>query len=1312
MPTKGTLPARGGAVARAPGGDDPGSADSVLREVVALPDMPVGGELTPLRFTPGEIVSSRFAIERLAGSGGMGTVYRALDRVTGGPVALKVMSDAGQHEDRFAREVQVLAQLQHPAIVRYVAHGSAAFGQPYLAMEWLEGVDLSHRLAHAGLSVPESLEIARRLAEGLAVAHARGVIHRDVKPSNVLLVEGDPARATLLDFGIVQIQLALGGAPPLRTQTGTILGTVGYMSPEQAIADRQLDARVDVFALGCVLFECLTGRPAFSGQHVAAVLAKVLREEAPRVRDLRPELPASLDDLVMRMLAKNRAARPADGAAVLAELLALGDVTGAAPVCVASPSVGLSSREQRLVVVLLARVPDSPAVAEIVRQHAGEPARLANGALLVTLGSRTATAEQTVSIADCALELHERFPPARIALALGRARVHGNGTQGPTIDRAASLLAESTSAGVWVDEATAALLETRFDVRHGGASASVEGRRGGLESPRTLLGKATPCVGRDKELALLEATWRECASDSVARAVLVTGPAGQGKSRVRHELLAHVTVGRPDAGVLMARADPVGAGSSFLLVRQLVRAAAGLRESAPAGEQDAALRAYVARRCPGADVPRIADFLGALVGLIAPERPSPEMRAAQSDPQVMALWLRRSFAEWIAAECAARPLLVVLEDLHWGDLPSVTYLARALRDLADQPLMVLAFARPEVRDAFPNLWHGVEVQEVPLARLTPRAAERLVRAVLGDGPSTEVVARIVERADGNAFFLEELIRRVAEGGGDALPDSVIALVQSRLEHLDDEARRIVRAASVFGEVFWKGAVGALLGSARDLDAWLESLAEADIIVLAASSRFAGEREYTFRHGLVREVAYSMLTDLDATTAHLLAGQWLEGAGETDSLSLADHFERGRAAPRAVPWLVRAARDASTGGSLDAALALAERGFACGAAGLDGSSLRLVQGTALSMRNRWAEAVGVSRGAMDLAPLGSSAWFIAASRVLSGGLFLGDPSIAITVLPVILRAPVPERASGAYGAAIYMACVGLGGLGQAEAAWSLVDRAETLGKRSSDIDLVFVQHLELSRAVLHLYGGEPGLALAALQRVTDLSPQMANAFTRAATATFSACALAQVGHVARAEEAALEVRKFSQLTFWLEWSSQYAAIAKLDAGLTALAIDGFRGVDAFSDLYLAATVRSALAEALVDIHDLEGARREALIVLERCADLPVATSSAFATLARIELLAGRPAEGLAYVDRGTATIKMSTWRGTQKLLLARAEALHALGRTADARAAIGEAQARIERIAGTIEDPELRASWSTRVVINARTSALAREWLGA
>src|SRR5262247_1138478 len=151
---------------------------------------------------PGEMIAGRFSIERVAGAGGMGTVFRALDAEGGGPVALKLLGREGNAEQaRFVREARVLSALEHPGIVRYVAHGLSTAGEPFLAMEWLEGEDLGARLARGPLSVEESLALVRGAAEALGVAHERGVIHRDVKPSNLFLPEGDIRRVKVLDFG-------------------------------------------------------------------------------------------------------------------------------------------------------------------------------------------------------------------------------------------------------------------------------------------------------------------------------------------------------------------------------------------------------------------------------------------------------------------------------------------------------------------------------------------------------------------------------------------------------------------------------------------------------------------------------------------------------------------------------------------------------------------------------------------------------------------------------------------------------------------------------------------------------------------------------------------------------------------------------------------------------------------------------------------------------------------------------------------------------------------------------------------------------
>ena len=208
----------------------------------------------------GTVVGRRFQLETLAGRGGMGSVWRALDHTTGTAVAVKLLR-GDDHVDRFLREALVLADLSHPHVVRYVQHGVTDDGDPFLAMEWLDGIDLARKLAQGPLEIAEALQLARTAAEALAAAHARGVVHRDIKPGNLFLPAGDVARLKVLDFGIARLQLASHAM----TRTGMTLGTPGYMAPEQARGERDVDARADVFALGCVLFECLTGARRSAG---------------------------------------------------------------------------------------------------------------------------------------------------------------------------------------------------------------------------------------------------------------------------------------------------------------------------------------------------------------------------------------------------------------------------------------------------------------------------------------------------------------------------------------------------------------------------------------------------------------------------------------------------------------------------------------------------------------------------------------------------------------------------------------------------------------------------------------------------------------------------------------------------------------------------------------------------------------------------------------------------------------------------------------------------------------------------------------
>src|SRR5215475_12444314 len=225
----------------------------------------------------GELFAQRFLVEARIATGDMSAIFRAIDQRTGRSVALKLLQSHGSAHaiQRFARETQILAELHHPHIVSYVAHGIDETTQPYLAMEWLEGETLAERIRRGPLGLRDTVAVALGVGAALAEAHERGVIHRDLKPSNLFLPNREPARVVVLDFGIARRMLHTGTV----TSSGAVIGTPQYMSPEQARGEREIGPPTDIFSLGCVLYECLAGAPPFSGEHAVAILIKVMLNE-------------------------------------------------------------------------------------------------------------------------------------------------------------------------------------------------------------------------------------------------------------------------------------------------------------------------------------------------------------------------------------------------------------------------------------------------------------------------------------------------------------------------------------------------------------------------------------------------------------------------------------------------------------------------------------------------------------------------------------------------------------------------------------------------------------------------------------------------------------------------------------------------------------------------------------------------------------------------------------------------------------------------------------------------------------------------
>jgi hypothetical protein len=1304
------------------------------------------------------VVGGRFAIRRVAGTGGMGRVFEAIDLLSGLNVALKLMQDprAPRELERFTRESETLAGLRHPGIVRYVAHGQTETGDGYLAMEWLDGEDLRNRLEHRGLSVSETMLLARQVADALAVAHHHGVIHRDLKPSNLFLVGGDVGAIKIIDFGVARRSARAHAL----TQTGAQVGTPMYMAPEQARGEREIRPTADVFSLGCILYECLSGQPPFVADHIAALLAKILFEEARPVDTASPNIPRPLAQLVMRMLAKDPAARPQDAAVLRDELTELSPVASELDAAPARPSraqvPAITAREQYLVSVVVARPYDgadalSPTLdpsssrevhsqrellAPLLRQFGVRVEGLADGTLVATsaLAPVGNAADLALQIARCAILIHERWPEAVVALATGRAQVDvfGHIPVGEAIDRAVRLVrrgaatmhlrpgdAERGIDGVLIDEASAHLLRPRFVTTTTQDEIVLQGEKVGVDDTRLLLGRPTPCVGREPELALLELHLQRCVDESRAHALVIVAPPGVGKSRLRHEFFRRID-GR-GLQTWIGRGDPVSAASPYGLLAQALRRICEIQLGDAADAARDKLRARIARRVAAAEVDRVAEFIGELCGLAFPDEGRTLLRSARSDPKVMSDQVGRAFVDLLRAECEAGPLLLVLEDLHWSDGLTVKLVESALRGL-ELPLFVLALARPDALDMFPHLWpdhHDV----VSLREISARACERLVRQVLGKDAADELVVRLVKRSAGNALFLEELIRAAAEGKGDRLPETVLAILQTRLSRLDAPTRRLLRAGAVFGASFWRDGVAELCGldpGNPEIDDCLALAVSDELIERAKDSRFASELQFGFRHALMRDAAYGLLTDQDRRVGHHHAAQYLERIGEPDPGVLADHYMEGDAPESAAPLYCRAADQAVAGHDLATALKRVELGLRCAPAGKLLGAMRGLQCYSHFWNDRWETAYPFGGEALELLPPGSYRWCKTMGTMLTITSLSGKLEHFGRLCESFANVAVAEDARTAYVEAGALLAVMFAYLGRRTQSNLFVDRVEAVGALQGPDDATAIGWVHFARVYFsRLLGADPWHTL-------EISRQGSDAFEKAGSTrnyvflnNFTGIVQAELGDPDTGAETMRRVLVTAQ--------KLNEALALSRTGVCLAFILCFHGPIGGCDEAVALAEATVKTPGINSIylgmaHDVLGhahfrngritdAERESRRALEVLRSIPALRLSASATLIRVLIATNRAAEARTLA---TAGVEEAEWVGgigfaEVRLRVAAAEAHHAAGDAPAARDVLRTALAQIASRAERIADPAWRTRYLDGVPDNLRARELAAAW---
>jgi len=1356
----------------------------------------------------GDVIDGRFEIADLVGVGGMGCVYRGLDRLNGQPVAVKVVGLKGtQAVERFLREASLMAELHHPGIVRYVAHGRTDAG-PYLAMEWLDGSDLDAFLRsqggttersssvgtdptvaeltrvddasgvglgpeselpasgtqRAGLPVADVLAIGLRVASALAELHRRGIVHRDVKPSNLFLAGGSPRQTKLLDFGTARF---VSGQDKL-TEAGVLVGTPWYMSPEQAVGREDLLPAVDVWALGCVLHEALAGRPPFEAKHPLAVLARIVVDEPPDLGALRPDLPEELVRIVRRMLEKNERSRIADGAAVhdaLSEIVNRGAVAAASGRVVAlgsslptlpcaslghadagaataidspgarkravRPSGALTAVEARVLSLILARghapLPLLPELAARLAKGlerygcALRPLADGMGSLLVTSVRARAPKDQASNLARAALFLRDELPAMSLVVATGRGQASADAPLGEVLDRAVARALELPPGDVGLDALTAAMLEGRFEVRASEHGAVLGGERE-TEGTRTLLGKPTLWVGRQRELAMLVATFEECVDEAAPRALLVTAPAGVGKTRLRHEFLHALGAAERDFGLLLAQGDALSAGSPFAMIGPAIRRAAGVLDGEPPERRRHKLVQRVTRGSSDPELQRAAPFLGELVGIAFGDDDNESLRAARGDPMLLGELMKKALVTWLRAECAARPLVVVLEDLHWGDQPSVAYLDALMQALPDAPLFVLALARPEIHDSFPGLWARHNIQELRLHQLSKGASEKLVRHALGERADATTLETIVSKAGGNPFYLEELVRFAAQGKLLSVPESVLGTVQARLHALDAEARRVLRAAGIFGEVFWESGVETLVGretGAFKLAEWLEELGRQELIVERHPSRLPRQHEFKFRHALVQDAAYAMLTAEDRALGHRLAGEWLLSAGEQDPRVLAEHFARGGDRAQAVVWFHRAAEQAFDGNDLDGVLACVERALAAGAEGERLGSLLALKSHAAYWKSEYQAAKRYGEEALGALAAGGESWYRAAGSALVSAARTGDMAAVDGLFSRILATECGDDAGDAQLICLCRGTFQLIFNTQFQKADRALERIAELARSRPGLDALTRAQVHHVQGVRAAHAGDVptflehlAAAVAAFERAGD---------TRNVSLERSTVAWchAELGDVTRA----VELGEASLASCRSLGAQQAVTYAKVNLGYV-LSLQAGRAEDARSmlleavdecravmNLRLEGWARAHLANLEHDAGRPDAEYEHAELASERLEASPGLQAWALATLARALVRKGRAAEAVAPVERAMELLRElgGLLQGESLPPLALAGVRRALGDEHAARAAVTDARERLLRRAERVGAAQ-RAGFLA-LPVNAETLRLFEE-LGA
>jgi serine/threonine protein kinase len=862
-------------------------------------------------------------------------IFEATDRRSKRRVAVKLMSPARGEEGlmvRIQREIRILSELTHPHVVACHGSGRLPDGRLYLILDWLSGEDLADFKAKQPVSLHVALEIARQIADALSAAHARGIIHRDIKPANIFLIEpkpNEPPDVRVLDFGVAKAPTESDEEEEqLRTRTGAVLGTPTYMAPEQANTAGKVDERADVFSLGVVIYELITGRLPFNSRSDLARLARIQVEPAIPIKDVAGDLPELVADLVDGMLKQRREDR----------IPTMRIVEQRAAECL-----------RRIPPALLETVfnQDPKLLGEFMKEptRAVDLSRVRSDVLSARALDPAEPPSDSTEIAP-ARSRRAKTPQTSVQDRDSEWPIFGRTT---LIDRLKDRLRpepKSPSRTLVVGPAGIGKSRLRLELQRlalaqPGGPAVLAGRaeEGTRSTPfgflRILLGaKAGIVVGdtadvREQKLHRLLPNREE-----VTRLLLDAPCRGRPRSAPSEERTRFAQVEawteRPSMVAVMADAFEVSAGGQ-----------------AEIDDRDA-----------------IAAFLAEALEVAIPE--ASVVKAARGDPRLMGAEARRALDLVLRGMSKKNGLVVLADDAHLIDDESAFVLRELVRPDRGVQVSLLAFGLPNLVDATSGNASILASEDCVVVDVPPLEAEparSVVRSLL-DGPiEGDALEILVQRAQGNPLHLIQLVRAVRDtvvlsrtsgadpiyaltglrgdpGDLDRVPATIAAAVRARLSKMPTVLQRVLSAAAVLGDVFWLEAVASMLDERPEaIRAAMDQLTAQDFVRPRSRSRYVKTIELEFTHAVIRSVVLSRLKKQRREALELAAAAHLDTRGETDAAILAQHRAAGGELHEAGALYAEAASKAIGAGAFASAVALTDR------------ALRMVEGAEIPLELR-------------------------------------------------------------------------------------------------------------------------------------------------------------------------------------------------------------------------------------------------------------------------------------------------------------------------------------------------------------------------